>query len=109
MSKSSVGSATAEFALLLPVGVALIIGAVTLASQQYRELTYSKNLGTFAREIEAGYSIQQVQSQANAQQQNLSFFTQDGLLCLKSVFRFQVLQVQLANTPIVQCSLVPGN
>jgi len=109
LRESDLGVVTAEFAVLLPVAVAVLVLMLGAAALQLAELQAETSLSGYARELELGISRQEIGAQAAKQGQNLSFLEKDGFVCLQTGFRLRLFQLNLGQSKMTRCSLQPGN
>ena len=107
--KSSAGSVTAEFAILLPVCVALVAVFIGVATLQFRQVEALRSLDEYARQVELGVPIAQIKRDAVVRGVNLQSNDSDGLTCLTRNLDFKLFGLHLSTQRISRCALAPGN
>ena len=107
------GAATAEFVLLLPAVIGLMLFGIGLVTVQIQTLIVTQQVGQLGRLLEAGRTQDQLQTKAATLGLNLKFsFQPDGLTCLTANRNYR-MPGQGAFLPAIPvsagiCGLAPG-
>jgi hypothetical protein len=104
------GSATVEFALLLPTAVIGFVALLAVIPLQLASLNLATSAANLGRAVELGRSAGELQNLAAKLRVSLSLEqnTTDGLQCMEATRASNFLGVSLGNLVQKVCSLAPG-
>ena len=107
--KTERGGVTAEFALLMPAFVALLVLVIGVAAQQARVFTVQDKLASLARLVEAGKTLDEIDSAGAGLGLRIKTAEIGGLVCLTAEVPMKVLGVAGYQQSLRACGLAPGN
>lgn len=104
------GSATVEFALLLPTAVVGFVAMLAVIHLQLASLNLATSAADLGRAVELGRSAGELQDLASKLRVSLNLgpATTDGYQCLEATKASNLLGVSLGNMVEKVCSLAPG-
>jgi hypothetical protein len=104
------GSATVEFALLLPTAVIGFVALLAVIPLQLASLSLATSAADLGRAVELGRNASELQNLASKLRValNLGPITIDGYQCLEATKASNLLGVSLGNMVQKVCSLAPG-
>ena len=107
--KTEKGGVTAEFAILMPAFVGLLVLVIGVAAQQERVISVQEKLASLARLVEAGKTLSEVDSAGVGLGLRIKVNEIDGLVCLTAEAPMKVLGVAGYQQSLRACGLAPGS
>ena len=108
-AKTDRGGVTAEFAVLMPTFVGLLVLLIGLAVQQERVLSAQDKLASLARLVESGATLTAVESAGERFGLVIKPDEFGGLVCLNTKVPVKVVGVVAFQQGLKACGLAPGN
>lgn len=108
MKSSERGGVTAEFAVLFPSVVLVIVACISISSAQLSLVGSAQKLSTAARAVELGKTNAEVVALGRQLGMRLRLELRGQLVCVENLAQVRVLGLGLFSSNQQQCALPPG-